>query len=70
MDIRKYSDDFFTIGNIAILQRTTGNGRYDFNFRMPLSASRLFLKLMRQFFCILELLRTTQELKQLLKNWE
>ncbi|WP_155828900.1 ATP-grasp domain-containing protein [Butyrivibrio sp. NC2007] len=33
MDIRKYSDDFFTIGDIAILQRTTGNDGYDFNFR-------------------------------------
>ncbi len=33
MDIRKYSDDFFTIGNIAILHKTTGNDGYDFNFR-------------------------------------
>ena len=33
MNIRKYSDDFFKIGNIAILQRNTGNDGYDFNFR-------------------------------------
>ena len=33
MDIRKISDDFFTIGNIAILYRKTGNDVYDFNFR-------------------------------------
>ena len=33
MDIRKSSDDFFTIGNIAILHKTTGNDGYDFNFR-------------------------------------
>ena len=33
MDIRKVSDDFFTIGNIAVLQRITGNDVYDFNFR-------------------------------------
>lgn len=33
MDLRKISDDFFTIGNIAVLQRNTGNNVYDFNFR-------------------------------------
>ena len=33
MDLRKTSDDFFTIGNIAILKRDTGNDVYDFNFR-------------------------------------
>lgn len=33
MDIRSICDDFFTIGNIAILQRNTGNDVYDFNFR-------------------------------------
>ena len=32
-DIRTYSDDFFKIGNIAVLQRKTGNEKYDFNFR-------------------------------------
>ena len=33
MDIRSICDDFFTIGNIAILQQNTGNDVYDFNFR-------------------------------------
>lgn len=33
MDIRKYSDDFFTIGNIVVLQRKIGNSAYDFDFR-------------------------------------
>ena len=33
MDLRQVSDDFFTIGNISILQRKTGNDVYDFNFR-------------------------------------
>ena len=33
MDIRTISDDFFTIGNIAILQRKTANDVYDFEFR-------------------------------------
>ncbi len=33
MDFRKTSDDFFTIGNIAILKKDTGNDVYDFNFR-------------------------------------
>ena len=33
MDLIKISDDFFTVGNIAILQRNTGNDVYDFNFR-------------------------------------
>ena len=33
MNLRKISDDFFTIGNIAVLQRNTGNDVYDFNFR-------------------------------------
>ena len=33
MDIRKVRDDFFTIGNIAVLQQNTGNDVYDFNFR-------------------------------------
>ena len=33
MEIRTISDDFFTIGNIAILYRQTGNDVYDFNFR-------------------------------------
>ena len=33
MNLKKYSDDFFQIGNIAILKRDTGNDVYDFNFR-------------------------------------
>ena len=33
MDIRTISDDLFTIGNIAILNRKTGNDVYDFDFR-------------------------------------
>lgn len=33
MDIRTISDDFFTIGNIAVLLRKTGNDVYDFDFR-------------------------------------
>ena len=33
MDIRRISDDFFAIGNIAFLKRDTGNDVYDFNFR-------------------------------------
>ncbi len=33
MELRQVSDDFFTIGNIAILQRRTGNDVYDFDFR-------------------------------------
>ena len=33
MDIRRISDDFFTIGDIAILNRKTGNDVYDFDFR-------------------------------------
>ena len=33
MDIRSISDDFFTIGNMAILYRKTGNDVYDFSFR-------------------------------------
>ena len=33
MDIRTISDDFFTIGNIAILNRKTGNDVYDFDYR-------------------------------------
>lgn len=33
MDIRTISDDFFTIGNVAILNRKTGNDVYDFDFR-------------------------------------
>lgn len=33
MDIRKTSDDFILTGNIAILQRRTGDNGYDFNFR-------------------------------------
>ena len=33
MDIKTISDDFFTIGNIAILHKKTGNDVYDFNFR-------------------------------------
>lgn len=33
MDIRKWYDDFFTIGNISILYRNTHNTGYDFNFR-------------------------------------
>ncbi len=32
-DLRAISDDFYTIGNIAVLQRNTGNGDYDFDFR-------------------------------------
>lgn len=33
MDIRQVSDDFITIGNIAVLQRKTDNDVYDFDFR-------------------------------------
>ena len=33
IDLRQVSDDFFTIGNIAVLQRKTANSMYDFNFR-------------------------------------
>ena len=33
MDLRQISDDFFTIGNIAILQKKTGIPTYDFDFR-------------------------------------
>ena len=33
IDIRDLSDDFFTVGNIAVLQRITGDNGYDFNFR-------------------------------------
>lgn len=34
MDIRNICDDFFTIGNIAVLQRRTENDVYDFDFRI------------------------------------
>lgn len=34
MELRQISDDFFTIGNIAILYKKTENDVYDFNFRM------------------------------------
>lgn len=33
MELRDYCDDFFTIGDIAILYRRTGNSAYDFDFR-------------------------------------
>lgn len=33
MNLREISDDFFTIGNIAILDRKTHNDTYDFDFR-------------------------------------
>ncbi len=33
MKIRQISDDFFTVGNIAVLYKTTGNEVYDFDFR-------------------------------------
>jgi len=33
LDIREYCDDFFRIGNIAVLKRSTGNDVYDFDFR-------------------------------------
>lgn len=33
MNIRQISDDFFTIGDIAILQKMIGNAGYDFPFR-------------------------------------
>lgn len=32
-DIQRIGDDFFTVGKIAILQKSTGNDVYDFNFR-------------------------------------
>lgn len=32
-DIRKYFNDFFTMGKVAVMQRTTGNDVYDFDFR-------------------------------------
>ena len=33
MELRQICDDFFTIGNIAVLQRMTVNHVYDFDFR-------------------------------------
>ena len=33
MDLRIISVDFFTIGNIVVLTKDTGNNVYDFNFR-------------------------------------
>ncbi len=33
MSLRDISDDFFSIGEIAVLDRTIGNDRYDFPFR-------------------------------------
>ena len=33
MELRNISDDFFKIGNIAVLQKKTGNDTYDFDFR-------------------------------------
>lgn len=33
MNTRDFSDDFFSIGNIALLTRVTRNDAYDFNFR-------------------------------------
>ena len=33
MELRDYCDDFFNIGDIAILYRHTGNNAYDFDFR-------------------------------------
>lgn len=33
MELRQICDDFFQIGNIAILQKKTGNDVYDFDFR-------------------------------------
>ena len=33
MELRKISDDFYIIGNLAILQKTIGNTGYDFPFR-------------------------------------
>lgn len=33
MELRQVSDDFFTINNIAVLQKITGNDVYDFTFR-------------------------------------
>lgn len=33
MDIRDYCDDFFSIGNVAILHREIDNDGYDFSFR-------------------------------------
>ena len=33
MELRDYCDDFFTIGDIAIMSRHTGNSAYDFDFR-------------------------------------
>ncbi|MEI3218504.1 MAG: hypothetical protein V8S08_01340 [Lachnoclostridium sp.] len=33
MDIRQVSDDFFKIGEMAILYKTTFNDVYDFDFR-------------------------------------
>ena len=32
-DIQRIGDDFFTVGKIAILQKSIGNDVYDFNFR-------------------------------------
>lgn len=33
LNIREISDDFFKIGNVAILQRNTNINSYDFDFR-------------------------------------
>ena len=33
IELRQVGDDLFTIGNIAVLQRRTGNYSYDFDFR-------------------------------------
>lgn len=40
MDIRQVSDDFFKIGEMAILYKTTFNDVYDFDFRNYFELSR------------------------------
>ena len=45
MDLRQVSDDFFTIGNIAVLQRKTGNDVYDFDFRKHFECKSVFTEI-------------------------
>ncbi len=42
MTFRNFSDDFFTIGNLAVLQRMTHNGSYDFDFRNHFDCKSVF----------------------------
>ena len=42
MKLQQVCDDFFTIGNIAVLQRKTGNEVYDFDFRHHFDCQSVF----------------------------